>query len=338
MRTARGVSVLCQRLAARMLILLCVTVIVFVVLRALPADPIGMMTPPGASDADIQALQQSLGLDKPLPVQFVVWLQHALQGQFGNSIQSTTPVLSMLATALPVTLQLVALSLAFGTAAGAAGAIYAFRRRGRPGEAAAELANGIAISIPDFLWGILLMLVFGVGLHWLPFMGQIGSDFEVPRVTGMSFVDCLLAADPAALGSALAHLLLPSIALGLSVAPSVMRMLHSSLLEAYTEDYIQAARLRGLSETRVLYRQAIRNAALPTLNLIGLNAGSLMGGTLLIETIFGLPGIGNLLVSAIGAHDLPVIQAISIIYAVAVQAINASTDTLQIILNPRLRT
>ncbi|WP_153067667.1 ABC transporter permease [Paraburkholderia graminis] len=158
-----------------MLILLCVTVIVFVVLRALPADPIGMMTPPGASDADIQALQQSLGLDKALPVQFVVWLQHALQGQFGNSIQSMTPVLWMLATALPVTLQLVALSLAFGTAAGAAGAIYAFRRRGRPSEAAAELANGIAISIPDFLWGILLMLVFGVGLHWLPFMTKSRS-------------------------------------------------------------------------------------------------------------------------------------------------------------------
>jgi peptide/nickel transport system permease protein len=326
-----------HRITARLLMMLVVALVVFVVLRILPVDPLGMLLPPTATAADIAALTHTLGLDRPLWEQFLIWLGKVVHGDFGVSIQSGRDVGQLILQALPTTLQLVGCGLTVGIVAGLASGLLAFRCLGRPLERALDVSASLAISVPDFLWAILMMLGLGIGLRWLPFLGPIDASITLPRVTGFLLIDALLAADWTAFGSVLAHLVMPSLALALGIAPPLMRILRSSLIEVYNEDYIVAARLRGVSENRILLHHALRNAALPTLSMIGMQAGAIIGGTLLLEKIFSLPGIGSLMVTAIANHDLPVIQGLALTYAAAVLATNMLTDALLVLVNPRLR-
>ena len=328
---------LVHRIGTRVLMMLVVALVVFVVLRILPVNPLGMLLPATATAADVAALTHTLGLDKPLWAQFLVWLGQVVQGDFGASIQSGRAVGPLILQALPTTLQLIACGLALGILLGVASGLLAFRFLGRPMERALDVGGSIAISVPDFLWAILMILGLGIGLRWLPFLGPIDAAFNLPRVTGFMLVDAVLAGDVAAFGSVVAHLAMPTLALALGIAPPLMRILRSSLIEVYNEDYIVAARLRGLSENRILFKHALRNAALPTLSMIGMQAGTIIGGTLLLETIFSFPGIGSLMVTAIANHDLPVIQGLALTYAVAVLAMNMLTDALLVLVNPRLR-
>jgi len=326
------------RILWRVPLLLFLAAVVFLVLRVLPADPLAMLLPPSATEADVKALTQALGLDQPVPVQFGIWLGNALQGDLGRSMQSGLGVTPLILKALPTTLQLIFCGLLLGVVFGIGGGLLAFRYRGTRIERAVEVINSVSISVPEFLWAILLILGVGIGLQWLPFLGPLDAGLVVPSVTGFLLIDALVAGDFAAWWSAIKHLALPSIALSLGIAPPLMRILHSSLLDAYTEDYVAAARLRGLSENRILVRHALKNAALPTVSMLGIQASTVIGGTLLIETIFGFPGIGSLMVNAIGALDLPMIQGLALTYAVAVQAVNMVTDAVLLLLNPRLRT
>lgn len=328
---------LLYRLGTRVLMMLVVALIVFVVLRIMPVDPLGMLLPATATPADIAALTHSLGLDRPLPVQFLIWLGDVAHGDFGRSIQSGHEVGPLIVQALPITLQLIFCGLTLGIVSGLAGGLLAFRCLGTPAERLIDVGNSVAISVPEFLWAILMILGLGIGLHWLPFLGPIDAAITLPRITGFSLIDAILAGSPAAFGSVVAHLVMPTVALALGIAPPLLRMLRSSLIEVYNEDYIVAARLRGQSENRILLRHALRNAALPTLSMIGMQAGTVIGGTLLLETIYGFPGIGSLMVTAIASHDLPVIQGLALTYAVAVLAMNMLTDALLVLINPRLR-
>jgi ABC-type dipeptide/oligopeptide/nickel transport system permease component len=337
---ARGLGAMSTlwRILWRVPMLLFLAAIVFLVLRVLPADPMGMLLPPSATPADVKALTEALGLDKPIPMQFGIWLGHALHGDLGRTMQSGQAVTPLILKALPVTLQLIFCGLVLGVIFGIGGGLLAFRYRGTRIERAVEVINSISISVPEFLWAILLILGVGIGLQWLPFLGQLDANLTVQPVTGFLLIDAIVAGDLAAWWSGVKHLALPSFALSLGIAPPLMRILHSSLLEAYTEDYIAAARLRGLSENRILVRHALKNAALPTVSMLGIQASTVIGGTLLMETIFGFPGIGSLMVNAIGANDLPMIQGLALTYAVAVQAVNMATDAALLLLNPRLRT
>ena len=195
----------------------------------------------------------------------------------------------------------------------------------------------LLMSIPEFLWALLFILVFGVLLEALPFTGRLGPGLARPMVTGFLLLDTLLVGDIAAFLSAAQHMILPSIALGIAFAPPIMRVLRSSLIEVYHEDYIRQARLRGVSETRVLLGHALRNAALPTLTLMGVQFGFLFGGSLLVEVIYSYPGMGNLMVDAVRNADLPIIQAVGLTYCVVVLLINSLVDGLYLVLNPRLR-
>jgi ABC-type dipeptide/oligopeptide/nickel transport system permease component len=328
---------LAHRIATRVLMMLVVAVVVFVVLRILPVNPLGMLLPPTATAADVAALTRTLGLDRPLWMQFLVWLGQVVRGDFGVSIQSGRDVGPLIVQALPTTLQLIACGLALGVVLGVASGLLAFRFLGQPLERALDVGGSVAISVPDFLWAILMILGLGIGLRWLPFLGPIDAAFNLPRVTGFLLIDAALAGDGAAFASVVAHLAMPALALALGIAPPLMRILRSSLIEVYNEDYIVAARLRGMPETAILFRHALRNAALPTLSMIGMQAGAIIGGTLLLETIFSFPGIGSLMVTAIASHDLPVIQGLALTYAAAVLALNMLTDALLVLVNPRLR-
>jgi ABC-type dipeptide/oligopeptide/nickel transport system permease component len=200
-----------------------------------------------------------------------------------------------------------------------------------------DAVNGLFLAVPDFIWAFALVLVFGVLLPVLPFMGRLGPGMTPPRAGGFLLLDAAMAGDWAMLGSALRHLALPALALGLAFAPPIMRVLRASLVGVYHEDYIRQARLRGLGEGRILLHHALKNAILPTLTLMGVQFGFLFGGTLLIELIYGYPGIGNLMVDAVRNADLPVIQTVGLAYCVVVLLISMVVDSLAVLLDPRGR-
>ncbi|MFN6977824.1 MAG: ABC transporter permease, partial [Gemmobacter sp.] len=255
-----------------------------------------------------------------------------------TSIYFRRPVADLVATALPNTVELVVAGLAVGIALGLAGGLAMFALRGGPGEGALDLASTAMMSIPEFLWALLLILALGVALPVLPFFGRLGAGMTSPPVvTGFLLLDSLIAGRLDLFRSALAHLILPALALAAALAPLVMRILRSSLMETLGEDYITQARLRGLPERTILLRHALRNAALPTVALIGVQAGFMFGGTVLVEVICGYPGLGNLIVDAVRNHDLPVIQAVALVYCLMVLAVNATVEVIYLLVNPRLR-
>ena len=200
-----------------------------------------------------------------------------------------------------------------------------------------DLGTTVLLSVPEFLWALLFILLFGVLLPVLPFIGQLGPQFTVARVTGFLLIDTLLAGQGSAFASALAHLALPAAALGIAFSPAIMRVLRSGLLDVYHEDYIRQARLRGIGEGRILIVHALPNAILPTLTLMGVQFGFLFGGTLLVEVLYSYPGLGNLMVDAVRNADLPIIQTVGLTYCIVVLLIGMTVDALVLVLNPRLR-
>ncbi|MET0606634.1 MAG: ABC transporter permease [Beijerinckiaceae bacterium] len=331
-------QLLLRRLLLAIPILLCVSALVFIILRLLPADPIAMSLPPGATPDDVERLKRDFGLDRSIPEQYVIWLGKLLSGDFGTSIFFRRGVGELLAKALPATIELVATGLLLGVALGVAGGLAMFAGRDTAVEQSLDLSTTGLMAIPEFLWALLLILLLGVAFPILPFIGRLSPDTPLPpSITGFLILDSLLSGRWDAFRSAVTHLILPSLALAIGLAPLVMRVLRSSLLETILEDYITQARLRGVSERAILVRHALKNAALPTISLIGVQGGFMFGGTVLVEMIFAYPGLGNLMVDAVRNHDLPVIQAVALIYCVLVLAINAIVDVAYLSANPRLR-
>jgi peptide/nickel transport system permease protein len=326
-----------RRLLASVLILLAVSALLFVVLHALPVDPAAMSLPPNATLAEIEAKRQEMGLDRPLPQQYLIWLSHVLQGDFGASIHYRRSAVSLVAATLPATIELAVLSIIIAAVLGLAGGLTLFHVRGTGKEPVVDVGSIILLSVPEFLWSLFFILIFGVALQWLPFTGRLDPGLRLPQGSGFLLADALIAGRADVLGSALRHMILPSFALGIAFSPAIMRVLRSSLFDVYQEDYIHAARLRGLSERHILLRHALKNAFLPTLSLMGVQFGFLFGGTLLVEVIFSYPGLGNLMVDAVRNADLPIIQLVGLAYCVVVLAISTVVDSLYLLLNPKLR-
>jgi ABC-type dipeptide/oligopeptide/nickel transport system permease component len=331
------VKLIARRLLSAIPILLAVSALLFCVLRVLPVDPAAMSLPPMATLMEIEAKRHEMGLDRPLPQQYFIWLTDALHGDFGRSIQYRRDSGSLVATALPATIQLAAAAMVIAAIMGIGGGLLMFRVRGTVIEPLTDVASILLLSIPEFLWGLILLFVFGVTLHLLPFTGQVAPGLPAPRVTGFLLLDALLVGRPDIFLNACRHLILPAVALGLAFSPTIMRVLRSSLFDVYHEDYIQQARLRGLSEGHILLGHAFKNASLPTLTLAGVQFGILFSGTLLIEVIYSYPGMGNLMVDAVRNADLPLIQAIGLTYCIVVLMINTVVDSLYVVLNPKLR-
>ena len=309
-------EVVVRKLGTVFLTALLLSVVVFIVLRIIPSDPLAMMLPPSATQADIDFIRKELGLDGSIFQQYLVWLDNALQGDLGSSIYFRAPVLDLLKTALPPTLELVLLSLIMALVISIPGGVLLYKLERRRGEMLADFVLVFLLSIPSFLWGIILIIVLGVVYPVLPFMGRIDPSFSVGSITGFLLVDTLLQGQWRAWLDAFLHLVLPALALALSFSPIIVRVLRSSLLDTAAAQYVNVARLRGQPEWRVLVHHMLKNAALPTLTLIGVQFGFLFGGTLLIELIFSFPGIGNLMVLAV----------------------NFCVDGLYAVLDPRLRT
>jgi ABC-type dipeptide/oligopeptide/nickel transport system permease component len=328
---------LVRRALISVVILFFVSALLFCILRMLPVDPAAMSLPPMATIAEIEAKRREMGLDLPLPEQFMIWLGQVLHGDFGISIHFRRSVVSLVGSTLPATIELAVSAMVIATALGLGGGLLLFATRDTPAEPVVDFGSIVLLSIPEFLWGLFFILLFGVALGVLPFTGRLSPEFQRPMVTGFLLLDALLVGRPDMFLDALKHMILPAFALGIAFSPAIMRVLRSSLFDVYHEDYIQQARLRGVSESRVLIRHGLKNAILPTLSLMGVQFGILFGGTLLVEVIYSYPGLGNLMVDAVRNADLPIIQAVGLTYCIVVLIINTVVDVLYMVLNPKLR-
>jgi peptide/nickel transport system permease protein len=326
-----------KRILVAVPILVAVSILLFVALRLLPVDPAAMSMPPTATKAEIEAKRVEMGLSRPLPVQYAFWLESVLSGDLGESIHHRRPVAELVGDALPQTIELAFLAMVIAAVFGLAGGLLMFHLRGRPSSTLFDLGSIVLLSLPDFLWGLFLILVFGVVLEALPFTGRLSSGLDRPVVTGFLLLDSILVGRADLLFDALRHMILPAFALGLAFSPTIMRVLRSSLLDVYQEDFIRQARLRGVAEGRILVVHALKNAILPTLTLMGVQFGILFGGTLLIEVIYSYPGMGNLMIDAVRNADLPIIQIVGLTYCIVVLAITVIVDVLALLLSPKLR-
>lgn len=330
-----------QRTLTRLLTMIAtlfgVAVVVFVVIRVAPGDPISMMLPPGASQTDIDRLRALYGLDKSLIEQFGIWLTGVVHGDFGTSISLRQNVLGLVLGRLPATLELSIFALLIALAVGLPLAVLGARERGTAVEAGIDVANGVALSIPDFLWGLVLILLFGVLMPVFEISGRVSPQLELPFTTNFYLFESIVRLRFDLTANLLGHMFMPALALALPLAAIIAQLLKQSLKELLTLDYMVLARVKGFSETQVILREGLKNAALPTLTLVGVQFTFLIGGTVIVERLFSYEGLGNMAIDAVVNRDLPLIQGIVLVFALLFVVINLVVDMAYALLNPRLR-
>lgn len=327
----------CLRLLSTLITLLGVAIIVFFVIRVVPGNPIAMMLPPGATDADIARLEALYGLDKPLTEQFLIWLRGVLQGDFGTSISLRQPVIDLVLGRLPATLELSVMALAIAVLVGGTLALTGTRFRGTRTEATIDVTNGMALSIPDFLWGLLLILLFGVLVPVFHISGRVSPSLDLPFTTDFYLIESIVRLQFGIFADLVAHMFMPALALAIPLAAIIAQLLKQSLKETMHLDYVTLSRTKGYGENHVITREALPNAILPTLTLIGVQFTFLIGGTVIIERLFSYEGLGNMAIDAVINRDLPLIQGIVIVFALIFTAVNLLVDLTYAMLNPRLR-
>ncbi len=333
----RAVKVL-ERILITIPIMFGVAIVVFFFMRLTPGDPVDIMMGQGGavSAGEMEQLRHEFHLDEPLPVQLWLFLKDAVRGDLGYSYVQKRPVTEIIGERLPATIELaggalfVALLVAIPV-----GILSAVRQRSLVDQFSMAGAF-LGISMPAFWLGIVLILIFSVRLDWLPVQGRITYGTGLREVTGFYVLDSLLTRNWTALVSSLEHLVLPSVTLGAAVAAIVARVLRSSMVEILRQDYIMLARAKGQVEFLVVMKHALRNALIPTVTVVGLQVGALLGGNMIVETVFSWPGLGRLVVKAIFERDFPLVQGAVMIYAFTYVMANLIVDVLYTYLNPRI--
>ena len=300
-----------------LLTLLFVSLLVFMVVRVLPGDPALIMLGIEASPDAVAKLREGLGLNRPVPVQYAEWVGRSVLGDLGRSIQYDVPVAGLIASRLSVTLPLTVMAAALMVAAAIPLGVFAATCHRRWGDYAAMTLSQLGIAVPGFWAGLLLILLFSVKLGWFQAGGFDGWGQGV--------------------GHALKSLLLPAVALGLFQFAVLARTTRSALLEVLREEYVKTARAKGVPERAVIFRHALKNAMIPILTVAGVQLGQLMAGSIILESVFYLPGLGRLALGAISARDLPVVQGVVLFVASGIVVINAAVDVLYGVLDPRIR-
>jgi ABC-type dipeptide/oligopeptide/nickel transport system permease component len=282
---------------------------VFLLAHIVPGDPVAQMLGEGARAEDLTQLRHTLGLDLPLPVQYGRYLAGVLQGNLGESFRFQQPVLKVVAAHYPATLELAVVALLICALIGIPAGVLAAHKRGERTDHAVGVLTLFGLSVPNFALGPVLILFFSVVLGWLPVSGRGG----------------------------ISHLILPACTLGAALAAILTRMVRTSVIEELSADYVRTARSKGVSESGVLFRHALRNALIPILTILGLQFGTLLAGTIVTESIFSWPGIGRLAVQAIGARDYPLLQGCILLIAVSYVFVNLLTDLVYALVDPRVR-
>ncbi len=300
---------LARRLALTVLVLFGVATLVFSLIHLIPGDPAQAMLGEAASQKDVEALRQRLGLDRPLVEQYGHFVSGALHGDLGTSFRTGLPVTAQIVERMPATMELAAAAMLVAIGVAIPLGIAAAVRRGTAVDHAAMAVALSGVSIPNFWLGPLLAIIFAVELGWLPVSGR----------------------------GTWAHLILPAVSLGAALAAILARMMRATLLEELRELYVVAARARGVSRSRAVLRHAFRNSLIPVVTLIGLQFGAVLTGAVITETVFAWPGIGRLLIQSIGFRDYPLVQGCILLIAVTYVAVNLLTDLLYGVLDPRIR-
>jgi peptide/nickel transport system permease protein len=311
---------LLARVALLVPVLFGVSVVTFALIRLVPGDPVAVVLGPDsrARPEDIAAIRAAFGLNEPPPLQYVRWMGHVLRGDLGTSFRSGRSLTEELALRLPVTVELTVLAAMLGLVPALLVGTLAAVRRNSAADYIATVTTLVGVSVPNFLLATLLVLAFSLWLRWLPPIGYV----ELNR-------------DP--LGN-LRTMLLPSLSLGLPFAAIMMRITRSSILEVLGQDHVRVARAKGLPSSRVLGRHVLPNAAIPVITVAGIQIARLLSGAVIVETIFGLPGIGRYVFEAIGTRDYPVVQGVTLVVALVFVLVSLIVDVLYALVDPRLRT
>ena len=324
-----------KRVAMMIPVLLFLTVVIFVLNDVSPIDPARAVLGPSASDSSVENLREEMGLNDPLPVQYVDYLEGIVQGDLGTSARLQQPVTEGLGEAFPNTVQLALLgftfTIIFGTLLGLASA---GRWRG------ANVLRAVMVggaSAPTFLLGIAGILIFFSALGWLPASGMTSVDNPPDGPTGLLLVDALLNGQPDTFWDAFKHIIMPAIAISLIPSVAVGRTLRSSLITTMNSDYVRTARSKGLTERQIVVRHGLRNAIGPALAMLGLQSGLMLAGVVVVELVFAWPGIGFYAAQAIPVADFPAIAGVALVIGFAYVVINAIVDVLQAIADPRIR-
>ena len=295
-------------------VLIGISIVTFILVHAIPGDPARLLLGAKATPEAIAAIHAKYGLDRPIPVQYLLFIKNLLHGEFGQSIIYRAPVLGVAADRIAPTLFLLIYAVILAVLMAVMLGSLAAARRGRPTDQAIRLFSTIGLGLPAFWLGIVLIMFFSIRLGWFPVSGY-GDDFP----------------------DRLHHLFLPAFTVALAAAPILTRNLRASLIAESQADYVSAARAKGLPRHVIFFHHIFRNSLIPTINLLGVNVGWLIGGTVVVESVFSVPGLGSLLVSSIFARDYLVVQAITLILALGVIATNFTVDILTVALDPRIQ-
>jgi ABC-type dipeptide/oligopeptide/nickel transport system permease component len=325
-----------SRLIQLIFVLIGVSVVVFVTMHVLPGDVAQLLLGEHATNEQLHRLREQLGLNQPVWVQYGRFMLAALHGDLGISVQTNHPALNDVLTAFPVTLQLALASLLLASLLGIPVGVLSAVRRGSRLDAVVMTLTLFGVSMPIFWLGLMLLLLFAAGLDWLPVGGLMPVGLDPARITGMSVIDSLLSANPSMVFASLRHMVLPAVTLASVPLALIARITRAEVLSAATADHVRTARAKGVTESRVILRHVLRNAAIPIVTVIGLQAGLLLSGAVLTETIYSLPGLGRLMVDSILSRDYPVVQAGALFIALVFVLINLAVDILYAALDPRI--
>lgn len=307
--------------------ILVITLVVFAMMKAIPGDPIITLLGDAYDEADAEALRKAYGFDKPIIVQYFIWLGKLLQGDWGVSILSSREVLNDVLTRLPITIELVVLAMIVALVIAVPAGIIAAVRQNTWGDYTAMSTAMVGISVPDFFLGVLLLLLFSISMNgFLPSSGWVYLPGTCPSMI----------CEESVWGN-LKHVLMPAIALGVGRAAILTRLLRASMLEIIRMEYVTTARAKGLNENWVIMKHALKNALIPTVTIMGLQVGFLIGGAIVVETLFAIPGLGTYGIDAIVARDYQQVQGFILLVAICFVAINFLVDLVYSFLDPRIR-
>ena len=333
---------LARRLAGSSLVLLGLTVITFVLARVIPSNAAAVYIGPHARPDDIARVTVQLGLDKPLPIQYLKYMAAMLSGDWGTSIGTKRPVLDEILRRLPASLELITAAMLLAIPLGIVLGLVAARWHGRPPDAIVRLTSIIGVSMPAFFLGLVVQIIFFSALHLFPLVGRVDSDLRftnpIAPVTGFYTIDALLGGNVAGFLDVLSHLFLPALTLAAYPIAVIARMMRASTLETLALDHVRTARAYGIGEGKILRRLVLRNALLPVLSVIGLTLAYSLTGTFFVEIVYSWPGLGTFTVQSILNVDYPSIMGITLLGAVGYVTINLLVDLGQAWLDPRIRT
>jgi len=330
-------SYLVRRLAGTVPVLLLISLLVFLLIHAAPGDPTLLLLGEETNAAQIEQAKERWGLNQPLYIQYLKFVQSAAVGDFGRSFKYTEPVMRVIMTRLPATIELAVIAIIIATVLAIPLGVWAGSRPNSWIDNLGTTFGLFGISMPSFWLAIMLILLLAGILNILPTSGRSTYGIAGPEQTGFYILDSILQKNWRAVWDGLTHIFLPALALGVNMLGILMRVTRSAILEVMNEDYVQTARAKGLQEKKVVWRHVTRNALIPVITVVGLELGTLLSGSIIVETVFSWPGSGSLLITALNARDYPLVTGLVMTYTAAFVSINLIIDGLYAVIDPRIR-